>query len=149
MVVSSQEGKYIKANENATACLFTIGERTYDFSDLAGEYEVNGTHGYKFEIDPCGYLPPDESFCGLSGIHGCQYNMETNSVFKLGDQFYSAGAADGKVTVNYVGGDVCAATGKEREFFIAYRCGLELGFPLFQTEVSCIYFFDWETSLAC
>ena len=148
-VVSAEQGEMVMAENFTDACYFSISGKTYDLRILTGEYQSNGTNGFTYELDPCEQLLIDETPCQKPDLHGCQYSWTTGASFIIGVQPLAAGALDGKVTVSYGGGDICTATGRPRELFITYRCGLELGYPLFVSEVHCHYYFEWETSLLC
>jgi len=147
---ASSDDDMVYAENMTDGCRFSIAGRDYNLWLLSGEYQVNGTNGFTYELDPCDPLLIDETPCGHKpSLHGCQFSLNTGHAFIIGVNPIAAGSNAGKVTVSYGGGDVCAATGRPRELYLTYRCGLELGMPFFVNEVHCNYYFDWETSLVC
>jgi len=109
---------------------------------------------YTFKMNPCTELttiPVGDAIC-KSGTFSCQVSkasgtpayLVANAITSL---TYDAPSAS--LTLRLTGGDYCPGNQKYREAIIVFKCGTTLGAPVYRSEVTCAYTFDWTSSAAC
>ena len=135
-------------------CSFMLNGHLYDLSGLEGVYQgrdPNTTDVYN--VSPCSMIPAAQDDCPLSG-YGCGKSIRDNQSFTLAT-LYRFAVIEGEVTrnpnvrVHYNTGSYCNEHFINRGMSIHYRCGTEVGAPIFFWNEECHYHFDFQTKYAC
>jgi len=130
---------------NQLICHFISGGRTYEVP--------HGDYTFKFSL--CGLQTMSCKGIEDSKTMGCQTKPSESAFGKVigSTTNQTMRYTDRQLTLTYKGGEVCSS-GFSRTTVINFHCNNNAveeghGKPVFGTEDSCSYIFDWETKYAC
>ncbi|XP_012940789.1 cation-independent mannose-6-phosphate receptor [Aplysia californica] len=136
-------------------CTVKNPDTGYEF-DLTGlrkseGYTTYDRNGHEFSLNVCAWLQSTEKCANGTAV--CQTDrLGAKASVSTGSANARLQYLDGVLALHYKSGDKCNEQGMTRETFINFVCvpGAGKGVPIFiDKSGDCLYYFDWQTELAC